>query len=642
MLQSLKDRMTGPLLWFVIGIIVIPFAFFGIETFRSGGTDPTVARVGDQKITQSQLRAGYDQRLAQLQAMMGDGFRADLIDQRRFRQAVLDDMVQELVLRQHVQDAGYRASDALLFDALSTIPAFQENGRFSSEAYRNRLALQGYTPARFEKQMRDSLLIDQMREGILASTIVSDAAAAQAWRVERQRRQLAYAVYEASRYLPRITVDATQVQARYEEQKARYLAPERMRLAYVELSLDALPPADRPADEVLKVLYDADRATRFSTPEERRARHILINFGADKAAARTRLESVAEKIRKGADFASMARSHSEDGGSAGDGGDLGWIRLGQMTEKFERALFGLKAGELSEPIETEFGWHLIRVEQVREATTRAFSDPAVQAELLRIYRRRDAERRYQDYSDQLERLAFEVSGSLDPAAKALGSEVRMTDWFTRAAGDGIAAHSAVREAAFSADVLEADENSRLLSIGDNHLVVVRKAGHEPSRQRPLEEVADLIRDQLRHEQARAQAVERAQATLAALAEGHPLERAAREQAGTFKAPGWVGRNHAELDAAVLEALFRLPRPDDGRPRYSSVTLPNGDAVVVALTAVEDAVWPPESEQERRLNVARLREAMAGAEFSAYLADLQRRVKVKFIAQPDSEPTPFPQ
>jgi peptidyl-prolyl cis-trans isomerase D len=639
MLQNIRDRLTGPFVWFICGLIVIPFAFFGIETFRSGGGDPTVAKVGDQKITQSQFRAGYEQRLQQLQQLMGENFRQDLIDQDRFRQTVLDDMVQESLMRQHVRKAGYRASDAALFDAISAIPAFHDNGKFSTEAYRNRLSLQGYTPARFETQLRDALVIDQMRDGILDSAFVPPVGAAQAYRLDQQQRWLAYALFEAAKYLPQAQVEAAQVEARYHDQKQRFQAPERLRAAYVELALDELPPAPAPGADVLRVVYESDKATRFSTIEERRARHILVNFGADKAAARQRIEALAEKVARGGDFAALAAASSDDPGSKSKGGDLGWIRRGQMLEKFEQALFRMKEGEVSAPVETEFGWHLIKLEDVHEARTKAFEDPEVQAELLQLYRRRDAERRFQESSEKLEQTAFETPNSLEPAAQALGAKVQTTDWFTRETGTGIAAQAAVREAAFAEEVLQGGENSRPVVSGENRLVVVRKAEYEPPRQKPLEEVAEIIRGELKAEAARARAAQEAQAALEAMAAGRPLEQVVTQKKADLKAPGLVRRDSTGVDPNILEAVFRLPRPVAGQSSRTHVALANGDVAVIVATAVQDADWAAAPEDDRSKAGARMREGTAGAEFTAYRADLQQRLEVKIIRPPEAEPEP---
>lgn len=639
MLQNIRDRLTGPFVWFIVGIIVIPFAFFGIETFRTGGGDPTLATVGDQKITQSQFRAGYDQRLQQLQALMGDSFRADLIDQERFRKTVLDDMVQESLLRQHVRKAGYRASDAELINAISAIPAFQEDGKFSSELYRSRLAQQGYDPNRFETQMREALVIDQMREGLLQSSFVSEVGAAQSYRVNEQQRWLAYALFEAARYLPQVQISDAQVQERYEAQKARFQAPERMRAAYVELSLDALPPAPKPEEAYLRSIYEAEKAARFSTAEERHARHILVAFGADKDKARERAEALAQQLAKGGDFAALASAQSDDPGSKGKGGDLGWIKRGQMVEKFEEALFALEEGAVSAPVETEFGWHLIKLDALREAQTRPFDDPAVQAELVEMYRRRDAERRFQEMSEKLEQAAFESPSSLAPAAEAVGLEVQTTDWFTRETGTGLAAQPAVREAAFSQDVLEAGENSRPVTLGEKRLVVLRKAEHEPPRQKPLEEVADTLRQELKLEGARALAAKDAAAALEALASGRPLEQVVTGTRARLQAPGLVGRDASGTDPKILETLFRLPRPAEGQASRTQVTLGSGDVAVVVSTAVVDGDWSAAAEDERRQQMAQRREALAGAEFAAYRADLAERIDVEIVAPPATEADP---
>ena len=503
MLQDIRERLTGPIIWFIVGIICIPFAFFGIQTFRGGGGDAVIAKVERQKIRESQFRAAYEQRMQQLQALMGGNFRPELIDQQRFRQTVLNDMVQESLLRQHVRKAGYRASNAMVFEALEAVPAFQENGKFSTETYRSRLAAQGYTPARFEQQLRDAIVVDQMREGILGSAFAAPADAAQTYRLDQQQRWLAYATFEVARYLPQVQVSDAQVQERYEQQKAQFLSPERLRVAYVELALDTLPPAPAPEAEVLKVLYEADKATRFSTVEERRARHILVNFGADKDEAKKRIESLAGKVAQGADFASLASSQSDDPGSKAQGGDLGWVRRGQMLEKFEQALFALSKGEVSAPVETEFGWHLIKLEEVKQARTRPFEDAEVQAELLAAYRQRDAERRYEELSEKIGETAFESPASLEPTAQASGLQVQASGWFTRDEGTGLFALPAVREAAFSDDVLQSGENSRPIAAGENHIIVLRKQEHEPARQKPLEEVAAAIREQLKLEGARA-------------------------------------------------------------------------------------------------------------------------------------------
>jgi peptidyl-prolyl cis-trans isomerase D len=636
MLQDFRDRLTGPFVWFIVGIIVIPFAFFGIETFRTGGGDPVVAKVNDEKIRESQFRAKHEQKLQEFQRLMGPNFRPEMIDQERFRAMVLDDMVLESVVRQHVRKEGYRASDALVFETVQAIPAVQENGKFSTEASRSRLAQMGQAPTRFEERLREQIVMEQMRGGILGSAFVPPVAAELSYRLDQQQRWLAYAVFEAARYAPQVQVSDAQVQERYEQQAARFQAPERLRVAYVELALAQLSPAPVPEPEVLKVLYDAEKATRFTTVEERRTRHILVNFGADKDKARERIEALADRLARGADFAALAAAESDDPGSKAQGGDLGWVRRGQMLETFEQALFALGEGEVSGPVETEFGWHLIKLDALRETQTRKFEDPEVQAELLAAYRQRDAEHRYQQLSEKLEQGAFESPASLEPVAQATGLAVQTSDWFTRAEGGGVFAQPEARDAAFSDDVLQANENSRPVTVGDSRIVVLRKHDYEAPRQRPLEEVAATIREELKVEKARARAAADAAEALEALGQGRALEQIVTQKKAQLKAPGLVLRNASGIDTAILAELFRMPRPAEGTSGRTTVTLANGDVAVLVSTTVQDGDWAAAAEADRARQSNDLRNAQAGAEFAAYVAGVERRAEAEVIQQPPAE------
>jgi peptidyl-prolyl cis-trans isomerase D len=641
MLQGLRDRLSGPFVWFVVGIIVIPFAFFGIDTLTPGGGDPILAKVEGEKIRESQFQAEFDRKMREFQRLLGENFRPDLIDQDRAREGVLKGMVQDTLLREHLRKSGYRATDVMVFEQVEKEPAFQSDGKFSVELVNQTLASAGMTKTAFEEDLRSQLIVDQLRSGILYSTFVPPAVAVQGFRLDQQQRWLAYAVFEAARYMPQVQVSDAQVQERYEQQAARFQAPERLRVAYVELALDQLEPAAAPEAEVLKAVYEAEKNARFTTIEERHARHILVNFGADKAKARERIEMLADKLAKGADFTALAASDSDDPGTKAKGGDLGWVRRGQMLEKFEQSLFELGAGEVSAPVETEFGFHLIRLEAVREPQTRPFDEPAVQAELLQAYRQRDAERRYQELSEKLEQTAFESPASLEPAAKAAGLAVQTSDWLTRTEGPGLFAIPAVREAAFAEEVLQAGENSRPVTVGENHIVVLRKQDYEAPRQRPLEEVAPAIREVLKVEGARARAAADATEALAALEQGRALEQIVTQKKAQLKAPGLVRRTATEVDPRIVAELFTLPRPAEGGASRGTVAMPNGDVAVVVTTAVQDGDWAAAAEADRAQQSARLRESYAGAEFTAYVLDLEKRSKIEYFQLQKQQPAPDP-
>jgi len=636
MLQSIRDRTSGIVAGFIVALIAVPFAFWGLESFTTGGGDPVIAKVGDEKIKDSQFRRAYEQRYQQYLQLMGDEFRPDQFDQNRFRQSVLDDMTQEAMLRQYTHKAGYRANDALLFTQLASYPVFQKDGKFDAETYRIALERQRLTAQRFEEQLRESLEIDQMREVVIDTAFMTNAERRQLMQMAMQQRDLSYVLFDLNQYQAQISVSDADAQQRYEDSKSQFMAPERIKLAYVELSPATLPEAPAPQQEVLKVLYDAEKASRFTTQEQRKVSHILLNFGADKSAAKKKAEELAAQLKGGADFAALAKTSSDDAGSKSKGGDLGWLKRGQMPESFEKALWSLKAGETSAPVETEFGWHLIHVDEVKPASVQPFEDAEVQNELVELFRNREKQKHFQELSEKLEQLAFENPSSLDVVAKELGLQVQTTDWFTRAGGEGLAAQDVVQQAAFSTEVLKDGENSKPLVLGDDRLVVVRKAEYEAPRQRAFEEVADEIRAALRVEQAKAKAKADADELLAAVKGGQTLTAAAEAKRLPIKDLVNLRRDDRETDRVLLDAVFKMPRPKDETPSYGEVALADGSLAVVALRRV---IVPPAEALPIEAGL-QFDQLAAGEEFQAYRDYIASKVKVKIVSAPLAEaPTP---
>ncbi|MGH8443674.1 MAG: peptidylprolyl isomerase, partial [Solimonas sp.] len=323
---------------------------------------------------------------------------------------------------------------------------------------------------------------------------------------------------------------------------------------------------------------------------------------------------------------------SDDAGSKAKGGDLGWLKRGQMPETFEKAVWSLAGGATSEPVETEFGWHLIHVDEIKAATVKPFDNADVQTELAELYRNREQQKHFQDLNDKIEQLAFENPTSLDPVAKELNLQVQTTDWFTRAGGSGIAAVDAVKEAAFSPEVVKDGENSKPLAISDNKVVVIRKAEYEAPRQRSFDEVAGDIRNALRAEQAKAKAQADAQALLAALKGGQPLAAAAAAKGYEVKDAGSLRRDNRSEDRALVEAVFKLPRPAGETPSYGEATLANGNVAVLALRKIDTPpaeALPPEAG-------AQFNQLVAGTEFAAYRARISEKVKVTLVNPPQAE------
>ncbi len=633
MLQTIRDRLTGPIIWVVVLMIVVPFAFWGIQSFRGGGTDPTVAEVAGIKITQSQYRREYEQQYQQFAQMMRENFRPEMLNTPRFRKGVLDHMIEDTALREFARKAGYQTSDAQLLDQIRAVPAFQKDGAFSADAYHQALAARGQAPDGFEAQVRNSLTSDQLRDAISGSAFVGAGSVSVERQVEHEQRSFKYVRIEPSKYLGQVDVNDAQMHAQYDAHKDQYLSPERVKLAYVELALDKLPKPATPSADVLKVIYEAQKSTRFSITEERQAQHILIKFGADKEVSRKKAAELATKLKQGGDFAGLAKIESDDPGSKSAGGDLGWVRRGMMVPAFESALFAMKPGEISDPIESPYGWHIIKLDDVHAAKVKSFDDAEVQKQLVDEFQKKDTAQRFQDAADKLEQVAFENPSSLDPVAKALDLPVQTTDWLTRTSADGIAKTPAVRDAAFSGGVLSDGENSKPLQTGPNTLVVVRKLAQEAPRQLSFDEVSAQIRDQIKNEGAKAKVAALADAFQAALKQGQSLDAFGKLQGLAVMTVNDAERTQQGGDAALLTEVFRLPRPAIGAVSVGRASLPQDAIAVVALQSVKTpAVAAAEDPDSKRI-ASNLRDGEGGAEFEAYRTVLQDKLGVRILADP---------
>jgi len=634
MLQFFRDRLTGAMVWVFAALIIVPFAFWGVESFRGGGGDPTVADVGGVKITQSQFHGAYQQRFAQLQELMGE--RAAQIDTDRLRTEVLNAMVEETALRQFARQAGYRASDVELIEQLREIPAFQENGKFSQSAYNALLARRGQSAQQFETLMRNGLVLQQLQDTLSSSHFEVDEAVKLLYRIEHQQRSFDYVRIDPAKFLDAVEITDAQLHAEFDAHAELYRSPERVKLQYVELAIDKLGEAPTPAKDVLKAIYDEKRLSMFATPEERHARQLLVAFGADKEAAHKKAEALADQLKKGGDFAALVKEKTDDLGSKASGGDLGWVRRGNTpAPAFEAALYALQPGEVSVPVETPYGWHIIKLEGVHPEDVKAFDDAAVQQQLLGLYKQQCAAQTFNENSDKLDQLSFENPSSLDPVAKALGLTVTTTDWLTRESHEGIAATPAVMTAAFSPVVVQDGENSKPLQLSPTDWVVIRKAEYEPSRQLSFDEVVPRVRETVRRNAALAKAKAIADGLVAAVQGGQPFSAAAKAQGLSVQTVALANRVQLGVDAALLNGAFRLAAPAAGKVTMGQATLDQDAVGVIALNSVIEGDWQKAPSGELQQLASRLHQGGAGAEFNAYQNAAQQDVGVKIVSQPST-------
>lgn len=526
----------------------------------------------------------------ELRQRLGAAYDPAAIDDKALRDEVLEDMIREILLLEETRRLGLRVSDQDVQIQILADPAFQKDGRFDNATYERLLQYQGMSPAMYEAQLRQRMAAGQLARAVSASALASRYEVEQYQRLAGQKRELSFVTLSLSDYRTDAPIDDAEVSAFYDDNSALFRSPEQVKLDYVVLDAAELASSVEVTEADLRRVYDAEQA-RFAQPERREVRHILVKVpeGADQAEADAVLEKIRrirERILAGEPFETVAKEASEDPGSAEKGGSLGIIESGIMVPAFDQAAFAAEPNQLSEPVRTEFGYHLIEVTQIVPSEIKPFDE--VKETLRAEAAKQGAERRYYDLGERLANIVYESPDSLEPAAEELGLSIQHSDWIGRnGGGEGMLGNPKVVAAAFSDDVLGQGLNSDLIEPERDQLqaVVVRVAEHREASVKPLDEVRDEIVALIEKEKAEKAAAGAA----AAIAE---QLRASGEWASVDTqleptTPGLVGRNASEVPAAVLDVAFRLPAPKEDAISVGTATLDNGDAAVVRLGRVQD-------------------------------------------------------
>ncbi len=589
MLEFIRERAQGWIAWLIVGLLIIPFALWGINQYFTGEGKAQVARVNDTEIGLRDYQQALQFQRERVRSMLGANASPEMIENLVRPQDVVQALVENEVMVQAAESNGLGVSEKDLRQQIQSIEAFQQDGKFSNEQYERLLRTQGDTPATFEYRLQRGIMTNQLRTGIMDTVYVSDFDLDQYIRLNNQSREYRQANIEATAFAGKVQVSDDEIKSHYEANLSRYMDPEHIRLEYVELSSDALKAAVEFTNNDIEGLYEEEK-NRFGVDEQRKARHILIalNASADdatKTAARNKADELVKKLRAGADFAALARQNSADPGSAKQGGDLGMFGKGVMAPEFEAAAFSLKQGEISEPVLTSFGYHIIRVDEIKPATIKPLAQ--VRDQLIDIYKTRKAEQMFYDMSESLANLAYDNPESLAPVQEELRLPIKETAFFTRAGGaPGIPMEAKVRTTAFGEDVLKKNFNSEPLEIGPNHVVVIRLKEHRAQSQLALEAVKEQIQKELQMNKAKEQAAKLGEALLAELRKGGSLEQVAKANNLTLAPAVSISRKEKSAKGAVGEAVFRMLKPQD-KAAYELVSLSDGGYGLLELLAVKD-------------------------------------------------------
>ncbi len=623
MLQTIRDKTAGWVAGLFLGAIAIVFVFWGID-FQSGA-DTFAAKVDGERIPVETVRRAWQQRQSQLQQMLRNELPPDMVKAQQT--ALLDQYIQQTLLTNRANDLGYKVSDEALAKRVMEIPQFQVDGKFSADRYNALLRSNGLTETRFEADLQTEIMVEQLQTGIVDSSFALPYELEQRYALEKQQRELDYALVPASEFLATVNVTDEQIQKYYEQNSSQFLTTETVDLQYLELTRQQAESAVQVTDQALKEYYEQIK-DRFLTNERRQGRHILITAtdGLDDAAAQKKAQELTDKAKAGADFAQLAKENSKDPGSAPQGGDLGLAERGMFVGPFEDALFSMQPGEIRGPVKTQFGYHVLKLEKIEAGHQKTFDE--ARAEVEAEFRKDKAQTSFYDESQKLGDAAFTALTELESVAKKMNLPVREIKGFTRQGGGEFGADPEVIKAAFSEDVLERRQNSPVVAVGEDRAVVLRVAAHKPAEPRPLAEVRSQIENTLRTQAARDAAAAKGAEAVARLQKGETWEALA---ASGVKPVGkrFVTRDDTIAPRAVLTAAFAASKStiSEAKPYVQGVATDDGNYAVFAVTEVRNAEAGAEQEAQRTARKAQTERRLGNEELTAYVEEAERKADI---------------
>lgn len=621
MLQELRDKSTGMIAKVIIGFIIVIFALFGTEALFQGNAEASRAiSVNGEKITEEDILRGIQSRKQQIISRYGESVPAEYLTDEKLRQPVVDGLIQRALLAQVAKEGGLAANTAMINKELLESPAFQENGVFNQERFVQLLRYQGFTPLTYQKAVAEDAVINQLQFAVANSSFVTPAELKNIIGLSFQSRDFNYLVIPMDAAEKSVTVEEKDVKAHYDANPQTYTTPEQVAVDYIELSTAELAKNIVVTDEQVQKQFEQNTKA-FVAKTERQAAHILLE-GAD---AQKRAEELKAKLVAGEDFAKLATEFSTDEGSKAQGGDLGFSSGDAFPAEFEAALAKLKVNEVSAPVKTDAGIHIIKLLAERGSNAPTFEES--KAGILDQLKRTEAESQFGAKLEKLKDLAYNAD-SLAEVAKELGVTAQNTGLFTKTGGKDLTANTAVVTAAFSAEVLEQGNASDVIELEPSRVLVLKKTDRKPAQLQPLETVKEQITAVVRAEKVQALLAQQAQGVIAALNSGASLADQAKALGLEAKAAAGVTRSDAATDRDVLQYAFSLASPATNKPVSGSVRTAKGDHAVVVLSAVNLGTEDKVPAEQRASIANQLANINGEYEFKSFQSHLEEVAKIK--------------
>jgi peptidyl-prolyl cis-trans isomerase D len=601
------------LVMIILGLIAITFATWGLESYTSmRSARDTVASVNGMEISRREFSEQQRVQEDQLRRMFGGQIDPSVLDTPESRRMLLESLIARRLVASEAGRANMFMSREAVIDSITRAPEFQENGEFSPALYAGYLAQRGITDQGNVAELQSELPLARLAGAISGTAIAPRSTVQRLAAIEAQRREVSEARLALQQFLPQVKVGEADIKAHYEANLGDYRTPERVKAQYLVLSAEHLARDEPVSEAEIKAAYEA-RASQFRVEEQRRASHILLKSReeADKLAA--------ELAKAPGRFAELAKRHSQDPGSAHNGGDLGWFGPGMMVKPFEEAAYQATQDEIR-VVESEFGFHVLRVTGIQPGKARPYEE--VKKELAEDLSRQKGARRFAEAAEHFRNVVYEQPDSLKPAAERFKLQIQSTGWIGKSSSRELGAldHPKLQQALFSPDAIEHKRNTDAIEVAPNVLVAARVVEHQPAAQRKYEEVGDQIAELLRRQEAYALAQKAGNEKLEQLRKG--------ADAGlSWSQPRIVSRQEAQ--GLSSEQLRRVVSADVSKlPAYEGMPIPGSGYLLVRISKVIEA---QSKAQQDAQNAARIANVLGGAQYQDYVASLRSRADIEINA-----------
>ena len=625
MLTEIRDRSSGWFAWIVAAFIIVPMAFFGVQEYATSESAKTLLEVGDQKITEPQYQAQLNTVQQQQRRSSNGQANEAYLNSDAFKQNVLQQMVNRALIDDVAEKQNYQISNAQLVDYIKQSPIFQVDGKFNNEAYERYVAGSQYSKSQFEEVIRNDTIVSQVMSGYHESALVLSDELTALLAAQAEQRTFDLVTVEYQDFVESIKVSDSEIEEYFSENQDNFLEPEKVSLNYVELDVNAISDDIVVTEEQLRDVYEQNSASYIST-ETRETRHILLSTNGDNDdEQKAKANELVAQLRDGSDFAELAKANSDDPGSGANGGDLGLVERGMMVEEFEQTTFDLDENIISDPIKSQFGYHIIEVTKINTPEQQSFED--VRTDLEAVERRRMAEDQLLEKVELLRDLAYEQPDDIQLVAEEIGLSLQKTELFDRNTGTGIATNAVVRTTAFDDLVFIENVISEPIEISAGKHVVIKKLDYKESQPKELATVSEQIKQILINQKASRAASDQGTDLLAlaksnwtdlvaSVEEKERLEVTTHTVALTDQTP--------VVDTAVLAKVTNATLAE-GEPEIINVESADGNYHIMRLTEIKAGDVSAVSEQikdsTRRMIEQRNGQSLANAYLDSLRTEL---------------------